>query len=199
MQLSSVWTFILRFHFQSSTWKYGTTPVHDALSYKTVIPDHNAWKNTLYTSHPSPESDAAWKELQIVRGVWVNPSEASKLSISGLTVGNDSTAALLGVQHNLHCIRFVRQVLHPDYYYPDRTPVEHAFRVEHAGHCLEALRESVMCTPDLVPRGVFWEDEERSNIAVDPSARQQCVEWGSLVGWMQGRSYELDDLLEHNP
>ena len=53
--------FIL-FQARYSPW---TAPVHDALSYKTVIPDHNAWKNTLYTSHPSPESDAAWKELQI--------------------------------------------------------------------------------------------------------------------------------------
>ena len=39
-----------------------------------------------------------------VRGVWVTPSEASQLSISGLTVGNLTTATLLGVQHNLHCI-----------------------------------------------------------------------------------------------
>ena len=69
----------------------------------------------------------------------------------------------------------------------------------HAGHCLEAVRQSVMCTPDLTPRSVFWEDEERTNIAVNPSSRQQCVDWSSLVEWERTRSYSLQDLWDANP
>lgn len=68
----------------------------------------------------------------------------------------------------------------------------------HAGHCLEALRQSMMCTPDLVPRGVHWEDEEMENIVVDPSVRMECLNWNSLVGWMRGRAYSLTELWEEN-
>lgn len=69
----------------------------------------------------------------------------------------------------------------------------------HAGHCLESIRQSVMCTPDLTPRSVFWEDAERTNIAVNPSARQTCVDWPSLVQWEQSRAYNLNDLWDENP
>lgn len=67
------------------------------------------------------------------------------------------------------------------------------------GHCLESLRQSVMCVPDLVPRPVFWEDKERSNIAANPSVKHQCLDWGSLNAWMETRQYTLRDLLEENP
>ena len=67
------------------------------------------------------------------------------------------------------------------------------------GHCLEALRQSIMCTPDLTPRSTFWEDEQRSNIAVNPSVRHQCLEWTSLVRWMKTRAVTLDDLWGANP
>ena len=69
----------------------------------------------------------------------------------------------------------------------------------HAGHCLEALRQSIMCTPDLTPRGVVWEDEERGNIAVNPSVKLECLNWESLVEWMEERTYTLDNLWEANP
>jgi len=176
-------------------------PFDNALTFSTVQPDADAWKDSLYTSEPSHNSNAAWKQLQEVRGVAITPEEAARLNIpdTGLTAGNGTTATLLGIQHNLHCIRFVRQVLHPGYYYPDETAEEHKGKVMHAGHCLEALRQSMMCTPDLTPRSVIWEDEERTNIAVNPSVRMECLNWESLVGWMRGRGYSLSDLWEENP
>lgn len=172
-----------------------------ALRFSTVQPDADAWKHSKYTSSPSHDSDAVWKKLQQVRGVAITLQEASKFNVpaTGLSAGNGTTATLLGVQHNLHCIRFIRQVLHPSYYYPTQTDSEREGRVVHAGHCLEALRQSIMCTPDLTPRGVFWEDEERSNIAVNPSSKMECLDWESLVGWMRVRSYTLSDLWEANP
>ena len=67
------------------------------------------------------------------------------------------------------------------------------------GHCLEAMRQSVMCTPDLTPRAVHWEDEEHSGIAGSPRAEQDCMNWESLLRWTETRAYTLDDLWEANP
>ncbi|KAI4125971.1 MAG: hypothetical protein LQ338_003997 [Usnochroma carphineum] len=172
-----------------------------ALRFLTIQPDVDAWKHGTYTGSPSASSAAAWEKLQQVRGVAITPDEASTLNIpeTCLSAGNGTKATLLGVQHNLHCIRLIHQVIYPSYYYPNQTHLEREMLVIHAGHCLEALRQSVMCTPDLTPRGVFWEDRERSNIAVNPSVKMECLDWMSLVGWMRRRNYTLSDLWEANP
>lgn len=172
-----------------------------ALSFSTSQPGADAWKNGIFCGASSRNSNAAWDRLQQVRGVAVASEEASRvnLPVTGLSAGNGTIATLLGVQHNLHCIRFVRQVLHPSYYYPNQTVTEREERITHAGHCLEALRQSVMCTPDLTPRSVLWEDDEKSNIAVNPSVKLECLDWSTLVDWMRGRMYNLNDLWEANP
>lgn len=172
------------------------------LHYSIVQPDADAWLDSNYTGSPSHSSDAAWADLQEVRGVSISLSQASSLNLpkTGLSAGNGTVATILGVQHNLHCIRMVRQILYPSYYYPDQdTERERRARVRHAGHCLEALRQSVMCNPDLTPRGVRWEDEDRKNVAVNPSAKMQCLDWDSLVQNIRKKSYNLDDLWEANP
>lgn len=59
-----------------------------------------------YRPH-DPISIVHWPRLMetnLVRGVWVSRDEASRAAISGLSAGNDTVAALLGVQHNLHCV-----------------------------------------------------------------------------------------------
>ena len=172
-----------------------------ALSFSTYQPGADAWTNSLFCGAPSHESNAAWEKLQEVRGVAVTSKEALTLNFpeTGLLAGEGMPAALLGVQHNLHCIRFLRQVLYPSYYYPNQTAVEHEERVMHAGHCLEAIRQSVMCAPDLTPRGVDWEDDEKENIKMNPSVKLECLNWPSLVGWMRERRYDLSDLRKANP
>ena len=176
-------------------------PFDGALSFSTSQPGADAWKNSIFCGAPSRDSNAAWDRLQQVRGVAVTSEEASRINLpaTGLLAGNGTTATLLGVQHNLHCIRFVRQVLHPSYYYPNQTVAEREERITHSGHCLEALRQSVMCTPDLTPRSVLWEDDEKGNIAVNPSVKLECLDWSSLVDWMRERMYNLNDLWEANP
>lgn len=177
------------------------SPFGGDLRFSMFQLDAEAWKNSKYTGSPSTSSADAWEKLQQVRGVAITPNEASTLNIPDtcLSAGNGTKAALLGVQHNLHCVRVIHQVLYPSYYYPNQTWLERDRMVIHAGHCLEALRQSVMCTPDLTPRGVFWEDKERSNIAVNPSVKMECLDWMSLVGWMKERSITLSDLWEANP
>ena len=174
----------------------------DTLHYSIYHPGPDAWLDSNYTGPPSHSSDTAWERLQAVRGVAITLPQASSLDLprSGLWAGNGTVATILGVQHNLHCIRVIRQILYPAYYYPtENSEAEQKARVAHAGHCLEAIRQSVMCTPDLTPRSVRWEDEERENIAMNPSGKMQCLDWESLQRNIRGKSYDLDDLWEANP
>lgn len=174
----------------------------DALQFPTVQFDVDAWLFSNYTGPPSHASDKAWASLQEVRGIQISPSQASLLNHAeeGLFARNGTLATILGVQHNLHCIRILRQTLYPTYYYPDHnTDADQGARAHHAGHCLEAIRQSVMCTPDLIPRAVRWADNERLDVAVIPSVTMQCLSWDSLRQRMRGMTYDLKDLWDANP
>lgn len=145
------------------------------------------------------------------------PNESRNLAISGLHAPKGTTATLLGVMHNLHCIvsslqvhndcsaqvsyeqRRVREILYPHYYAPNQSEADRRKDLEHAGHCLESLRQAVMCTPNLTPYAVLWEDERRTQIKLNASAKQTCVDWEALVRWEETRAYDLNDLWDDNP
>ena len=142
------------------------------LRFSLIQRDSDAWNNSIYTGKPSHESDTRWKKIQVIRDMAITQSTAAALALpsTGLSAQDDKVAVMLGVQHNIHCIRFFRQLVYPEYYYPeDYGPeqynstlfAEHrAARAAHAGHCLESLRQSVMCTPDLVPRRLKWRSDD---------------------------------------
>ena len=172
------------------------------IRFDSVHPASDAWIDSRYTGTPSPSGDTAWENLQAVRGIVLQPDQARALDLpnSGLSTHNGTVAGLLGVQHNLHCIRIVYQAFYPEYYYPtQRSKAESRARMIHVGHCLEAIRQSVMCTPDLTPRAMRWEDDERLDIAIIPSVDLQCLDWDNLVERMKPTDFTLDELWEANP
>lgn len=189
---------------QPPKWQ-SALPITESLSYVATHPAADAWGPNPYTFKPSHESNMAWEKLQKVRGISLSPDEAKTMNVplTGLrSNGHGRVASILGVQHNLHCIRIIRQVLYPNYYYPNSTMEERAALVGHAGHCLESLRQSVMCVPDLAPRSVLWEDEHKEDIKINPSVNGlMCLRWESLVEWAvdEQRDFTLTDLQESNP
>ena len=65
-------------------------------------------------------------------------------------------------------------------------------------HCLETIRLSVMCTPDLTPLELFWESQEGRiwEVAARSDSQRECVKWEPLNEWMKPRHFVLDDLVE---
>ena len=51
-------------YLSPSTALIGLALANGALRYNMIMPDSEAWMGSLYTSHPSQDSDNAWKELQ---------------------------------------------------------------------------------------------------------------------------------------
>ncbi|CAD6578656.1 MAG: hypothetical protein ASARMPREDX12_008925 [Alectoria sarmentosa] len=136
-----------------------TAPIREAVEYETLRHRPDAWSNSIY-SEPSHESDAAWNELVAFRGVTLSDEEATRLNMSTLPV-NNGLATVFGFNHNIHCLRFLRQVIHSDYYYPKETDEQRAEHIFHAHHCLETISLSVMCVPDLTPLELYWESSTR--------------------------------------
>jgi hypothetical protein len=48
-------------------------------------------------------------------------------------------------------------------------------------HCIEALRDSMVCKPDLNLYGIKWSDEQKSNLALQTGVHRECVDYESIV------------------
>ncbi|KAI7779588.1 hypothetical protein LA080_000700 [Diaporthe eres] len=111
--------------------------------YRTFEPGE-----TQYVGDPNPEIDAAWEALVEVDGVDLMGDEAT--SVVGTTFQKPGSAWLVGVDgfHQLHCINMMYRSLYPDYYPPKHSPDFHRIHME---HCIDYLRQSVMCSLDITP------------------------------------------------
>ncbi|OCL05572.1 hypothetical protein AOQ84DRAFT_273195, partial [Glonium stellatum] len=58
------------------------------------------------------------------------------------------------VFHSLHCLNMIRKEIYRDYY-ADLISMRPFWKI-HIEHCLEALRQNIMCTSDLTPLGLEW-------------------------------------------
>ncbi|KAG8168125.1 hypothetical protein KVR01_003814 [Diaporthe batatas] len=109
-----------------------------------------------YVGDTTPEIDRAWEEMLWGRYFSISEAEAKSLwgsnyreywdhTRSGYTGGFD-------MFHQLHCLNQIRQALHRDVYpaLPIHGPV-------HTEHCIDHLRQSIMCwgSTSVVPLKYF--------------------------------------------
>ncbi|KAK3686195.1 hypothetical protein B0T22DRAFT_443279 [Podospora appendiculata] len=107
-------------------------------------------------------------------------------------VNGGDYAAVLGVYHHIHCLNNLRRVVHWDYYGPRLAGGKHpeGFSKEHSNHCIDSLRQSLMCHPNTAVYTAQWQDDPHSPIRKDikSDAVTTCVKWDSLDGWARPRA-----------
>lgn len=62
-------------------------------------------------------------------------------------------------------------------------------------HCLDYLRQSIMCRADYSMYTLYWATSQQGNKPVlthHPPKPQKCVNWDKLHAWMQDRSASSD-------
>ncbi|KAK8083992.1 hypothetical protein PG996_002773 [Apiospora saccharicola] len=108
---------------------------------------------TEYEADPSPELDAKWDDLYSTVGiVAISQKQASHMAEKTQPLPHDPEHRYvvgLNVFHDLHCLNMLRKHLLPEYYpeYKNASGTEAGFM--HIMHCVDALRQSVMCNVDL--------------------------------------------------
>ncbi|OGM41674.1 hypothetical protein ABOM_009995 [Aspergillus bombycis] len=130
-----------------------------------------------YTGEPSDELDARWKSLYKVDGVDLHGVEADAIRGKTFEKPGGWSIVSLDVFHQ----NMVRQALRPDYY--TRHDPEPAYTVHISklirtktpgeipdaanyyfasvpDHCLDHLRQAVMCHSDVTPLPVLWAEKE---------------------------------------
>ncbi|KAL3422012.1 hypothetical protein PVAG01_06168 [Phlyctema vagabunda] len=121
---------------------------------KTISVKINETSNP-YNGAPSPEVDQAWSDLFQHANIRVPKEELDRTGRSSVQLADGSGDYLgsLDVYHQLHCLKYIRHYVHQDYYTLGKTNVPN---VEHVNHCIEMLRQIVMCKADTALMTYEW-------------------------------------------
>ena len=134
--------------------------------------------SSVYTSSNETARDAAWDAINIDSGMIAVPQDfvrEKQLPASQSFVWDETKSVyLLQGQHNLHCARAVYISL-----MEFRQDKPQSRRWEHVLHCLNELRQEVLCNADDTPRYTTSDDRPESGMG----QTRMCRNWDSLEKW----------------
>jgi hypothetical protein len=184
------------------------------ITYSTVNYNGSFFHQTVYRGDASPEVDEAWEALGVdYRAMAIPADEAIKSGIAKDQVhikekyGGAYPANVEGL-HHLHCLNLLRQSLpwNIDYYKekaegPFSNP-EHILKVHICkfpfvclmfpnltliAHCVDILRQQLMCTVDTGLLGQVWWNPEKPAAFVDFNTQHKCKNYEAIRKWAEER------------
>ncbi|PKX96194.1 oxidase ustYa family protein [Aspergillus novofumigatus IBT 16806] len=148
-------------------------------------------KENIYRQDASPEVDAAWEALGVnYRSLRVPTEVAEKSGLAQDQVkinqkyGGGYPANVEGF-HHLHCLNLLRQTLYYNYDYYHNLG-QGAFKNDdfivrrHVSHCLDILRQQLMCTIDTGVLGQVWIHPDHPEAYVDFNTEHQCKNFEAI-------------------
>ncbi|KAL9077675.1 MAG: hypothetical protein Q9161_000047 [Pseudevernia consocians] len=99
----------------------------------------------------------------------------------------------LTVFHELHCLKRLHRYMYPSYYFPNLSDQEKEDNRYHNEHCIDMLRQSVMCHGDTTPLTMRWGRTAKMPLA-NFSSPHECVSWKGINEWAKERS--VKEILE---
>ncbi|KZT00105.1 uncharacterized protein LAESUDRAFT_688551 [Laetiporus sulphureus 93-53] len=140
--------------------------------------------------------DARWDALLEYGISRITEEEAKKMvELSAPIPGDEDHVIMsLAIFHEIHCLNALRKMLHPEYYRPsppELTPTPE----EHADHCIDWIRQTLMCSVDINPMVYEWEEEKQ--VAIPKlSALHLCRSFDAVNEWAKNHRMvrEFDNL-----
>ncbi|KAH8699312.1 tat pathway signal sequence [Talaromyces proteolyticus] len=157
------------------------SPARTAIEYEKQTIVHNLADNGKYRGPPRPEQDAAWEDLLRYNNLRIQKEDLEKANTTSVPLNDDQGGylATLDVFHTLHCVNKIRKSYYSDYYHDPNPLVD---QQEHFDHCIDLLRQVIMCHGDISLHTYEWKDDYRWPW---PSMRteHQCRNWDKLMVW----------------
>ncbi|TGJ81430.1 hypothetical protein E0Z10_g7340 [Xylaria hypoxylon] len=120
---------------------------------------------TEFFGAPGTKADMAWNRVLDTGLMRLTADQASRLGDETAREWNttDSYVGILGTFHQLHCLSRLRYTL----FFPDRYEEFDGDRLanKHILHCIEYLRQIIMCLGDVTIEPVGWNETTLSYIA----------------------------------
>ncbi|QDS73727.1 hypothetical protein FKW77_003900 [Venturia effusa] len=155
-----------------------------------------------YMGRPTPEVDRLWYDLakyHEVRNFGVDHGTLEKLNLTKGAVQFPGTGTYqVGIEayHQLHCLNYIRMYTYQDHYGASdydmiaESPDE---RQTHKDHCVEILRQRLMCNPDLNVYTYHWGSKYDVPFA-HLFTSHRCVNWDAFHDWSDMEKVRLPGL-----
>lgn len=113
----------------------------------------------------------------------VQKGDLEKANLTSVPLNDEQGGYLasLDVFHTLHCVNKIRKSYYSDYYH-DPNPL--ADQQEHFDHCVDLLRQVVMCHGDISLHTYEWKDDYRWPWPT-MQTEHQCRNWDKLMVWSE--------------
>ncbi|KAF8202776.1 hypothetical protein K438DRAFT_1670970 [Mycena galopus ATCC 62051] len=168
------------------------SPAQDAVEYG-VTSYLITGEDPLFHRKPSPQLDAAWDGLYNFGVSQIPKSQAQLLPNKTHPIPQDEGNYIieLDVFHNLHCLNMIRKTLHSDYY----SKQEHLMELPHLDHCVDWIRQSLMCAGDTSV--VVWQWDPMQQITTfQGSVAHTCRNFEKLREW--GQKHKIQTSYDKN-
>ncbi|CAG9948851.1 unnamed protein product [Clonostachys rosea f. rosea IK726] len=167
-----------------------------SITYKSHTFDGSFMNENIYRQQGSPEVDAAWEALGVNSRAGIISRE------DGLASGLDSSFVqradkygggfLVNVEgmHHLHCLNLLRKSLYFNYDHYKHLG-QHAFKNEepilrrHVTHCLDTIRQVLMCNVDTGVLGQVWANPNNPTAFPDFNTKHVCKNYESVRKWAE--------------
>ncbi|KAH8813398.1 hypothetical protein DL96DRAFT_1424353, partial [Flagelloscypha sp. PMI_526] len=158
-------------------------PVENALEYEVKV--FTLMNGTNYPPYRgvSDEADKAWRNLYDGTFIRISKSDAARLPNRTYPIADEPGyyIAQLDVFHQLHCLNTIRKTLNPERYVGDLNLEE-----EHVRHCIDSIRQSLMCMSDIST--IVWQwNEEKKSVQGKTSIAHSCRNFDKLQKWTRER------------
>ncbi|KAL5341429.1 hypothetical protein BJX70DRAFT_358731 [Aspergillus crustosus] len=178
------------------TSQYSPVLSHVPIRYHQQQFNGSLLKENVFRQDAGPDVDAAWESLGAnYRPIRVPAAEAARSGLAQDQVqisdayGGGYPANIEGL-HHLHCLNLLRQSLYYNhaYYKAQGTGAfandEFIVR-KHVSHCLDIIRQQLMCTIDIGVLGQVWIHPDEPSPFVDFNTDHRCRNFEDVRAWAE--------------
>ncbi|KAI8626640.1 hypothetical protein F5Y19DRAFT_445614 [Xylariaceae sp. FL1651] len=170
------------------------SPAASVLQWRPQLLDTRVFQDSEYVGLPSDDIDKAWSKLLDLSNIAVSSSSLSKINKTSILVPDSDESdplawVTLGVNHELHCINRLREIIYSDHYHADWTDAERVRNRQHADHCLDYLRQTSMCHADVSVTTYWWGEGSPLPVA-DFETPHACADWDAISEFQRSRLFK---------
>ncbi|CAK3961171.1 Hypothetical predicted protein [Lecanosticta acicola] len=177
------------------------SPLYGRLNPRLVdaTPERSLWDDgsSIYRHEPSPEADAAWEALVRWNPILISEDDMAHLDLPtkgavkwpGDQSGR-SYVARMDIFHLLHCVNELRKGNWFNYYQRNET-LNPAY-YNHKKHCLDIIRQEIMCTGSMNVYRLVWSDHQKRPWP-EFTIHRKCRNFDDIMDWYESHRMSDED------
>ncbi|KAH8657881.1 hypothetical protein BX600DRAFT_514423 [Xylariales sp. PMI_506] len=173
---------------------------YEIVTFNTAFPGRKT-PTTVYFGY-NDYSNHAWSVLLQPYTSRISAQEAARLPRKTSKIGEDPEAYIMGldVYHQLDCLNLWRKMIGANLTMASVAPPADEADADYHYHCVDSIRQSLMCNADLSVIHWGWNAEMGQHYP-EPSTTHICRNWNRIHKWavkhqLDQEAFNLDKFLE---